>query len=180
MFVKTQQLGGSKRFFLCIGERGGNSANGTKSVEYSVGLGETLDLSAEQWRQILGRAANFRSVPLQDVLKTLEKYASTHGIGGEALAGLREAANVQKQSPRGLSGDRRSGQDQRSTALRMLGLEPGASDHDIELAFRKRARRYHPDVGGDAAKFRAILNARNLLLARETSASQRVPGRGET
>jgi hypothetical protein len=169
VYVKTKQRGGRTQYFLCIGERGGNAASSAKSMEYSVCLGDRLELSAGEWREILGKSQCFRTIPLQDVLAAVEKYAATRGLSPEIVKGLRQAAQGAKQSARAEASERRSQEDERTRALRVLGLRPGASDSDIESAFRRAARRHHPDVGGDSAKFRAIADARNLLLGGEAS-----------
>lgn len=165
MFVKTKERAGRTTYFLCIAESGGSS---WKAVEYSVCLGETLDLSGARWAEILRRAPEFRSVLLADVLEVMEGYAREHGLRSEVLDGLREAVRASRgrKPPRGEGSERRAPQGQRVEALRVLGLRPGSSDREIERAFRKAARRLHPDVGGDPAKFRALLEARNFLLGR--------------
>lgn len=167
MFIKTKERGGRTSYFLCIAEGGGS---GWKSVEYSVCLGETLDLSGPQWVRILRSSPDFRSVPLQDVLEVLERYVQDRGIPSGVLAGLREAAAGAKRRKvrRNADGDWHGQEEERGKALRVLGLPPGSSDDEIESAFRKAARRHHPDVGGDPARFRAIVDARNLLLGRST------------
>jgi hypothetical protein len=167
MFLKRQEREGRVCFFLCIAERGGNAASSGKSVEYSVCLGESLDLTSEQWVEVLLESKIFRSVSLGRVLETAEKYAAKNGFRFETLDGLRDAVRGEKRVSQGVKSERRSQDDERSTALRVLGLWPGASDAEIELAFRRAARRCHPDAGGDPARFRAIVNARNLLLGRE-------------
>lgn len=168
MFVKTKERGGRKHYFLCISVSGGDSGRGSKAFEYSVCLGPTLDLSGTQWTKVLRSSATFRAVALEDVLEVLEKYAAGHGLPSGILDGLREAAHASKwrKARRHAFSERRSQEDVRTKALRLLGLEPGSSDSQVEKAFRKAARRLHPDVGGDAAKFRAIVDARNLLLGR--------------
>lgn len=167
MFVKTKERAGRTQFFLCIPERGGNSGNSWKSVEYSVSLGETLDLSSAQWEEILRRSPEFRSVSLENVLEVVEQYVAKHGLPSEVLNGLREAVRSSGEKPRGhMRSERRSQEDEYTRALRLLGLAPGASDGQIESAFRKAARRLHPDVGGDPAKFRELVDARNLLSSR--------------
>lgn len=170
VFVRAKQDGQRTFFFLCIAERGGNSRGGDhsgKQIEYSVCLGDTLELPAEEWLEVLRKSPTFRSVSFKEVLKVVEKYATAHGFRPNTLAGLREAARGTKRARPSASSERRSQGDERIAALRLLGLPPGASDHAIELAFRKAARRHHPDAGGDPAKFRSIVNARDFLLGRD-------------
>ena len=167
MFVKTKERAGRTHFFLCIPERGGNSGNNWKTVEYSVSLGETLDLSSTQWEEILRRSPDFRSIPLERILDVVEQYVAKHGLPSEILDGLREAVRDPKAKSRTHShSERPSQEDDYTRALRLLGLAPGASDDQIESAFRKAVRRHHPDVGGDPAKFRELVDARNLLSTR--------------
>jgi hypothetical protein len=47
----------------------------------------------------------------------------------------------------------------------MLDLQPGATEAEIEKAFRAKALKAHPDQGGDAAIFRALKMAREACLA---------------
>ena len=42
---------------------------------------------------------------------------------------------------------------------RELGIARGASEAEIRSAYRSLAARHHPDTGGNAQKFRRILNA---------------------
>jgi hypothetical protein len=165
MFVKTKERSGRTLFFLCIAESSGSA---WKSIEHSVCLGETLDLSASQWLKILRSSAAFRSISLERVLEVLEGYVADRGFPLAVLAGLREAAGgaKQKKSRHKAHSERRGQESDRVAALHLLGLTPGSSDDEIESAFRKAARRYHPDVGGDPERFRAVVDARNLLLGR--------------
>jgi hypothetical protein len=179
MFVKTKERAGRTNFFLCIPERGGNSGHNWKTVEYSVSLGETLDLSSTQWEEILRYSPDFRSIPLEHVLEVVEQYVAKHRLPSEILDGLREAVRGPREKSRAHSySERKSQGDEYTRALRLLGLAPGASDDQVESAFRKAARRHHPDVGGDPAKFRELVDARNLLSTRhwepeETQATKR-------
>jgi len=175
VFVRAKQDGQRTFFFLCIAERGGNSGGGDhsgKQIEYSVCLGDTLELPAEEWLEVLRKSPIFRSVSFKEVLKVVEKYATAHGFRPNTLAGLREAAHGTKRTRPSVSSERRSQGDERVAALRVLGLAPGASEQQIELAFRKEARRHHPDVGGDPARFRAVVNARDFLLGRDSRAGE--------
>jgi DnaJ domain len=167
VFVKAKQDGGRTLFFLCIAERGGTDEIDGKTVEYSVCLGHTLSLNAGEWGEILRNSSTFRSVALSEVLNAAEKYAAVHGLHPETLMGLREAARGGKRAAAAGASERRFPEDERMRALHVLGLLPGAAAAEIESAFRKAARRHHPDTGGDPATFRAILNARNFLLGRE-------------
>ncbi len=167
MIVKTKTREGRAEFFLCIEERGGNNGS-WKTVEHSVCVGEKLSLSSRKWVEILQASREFRSVPIGNVLQELESYVANHGLSSHLLSGLREAAREARQESRkSVRSERRSQQDEYATALRALGLEPGASDAEVESAFRKAARRHHPDVGGNSARFRALVDARNLLLGRK-------------
>jgi molecular chaperone DnaJ len=53
----------------------------------------------------------------------------------------------------------------------VLGLQPGATDTDIKRAYRRLARRFHPDINpGDhtaEARFRQVLEAYETLIDRE-------------
>ena len=51
-----------------------------------------------------------------------------------------------------------------SAYLRVLGLKPTCTRADVVRAYRKRAKRYHPDHGGDAAKFRRLVDAKERVL----------------
>jgi hypothetical protein len=177
MFIKTKERSGRTYFFLCIAERGGNNADSAKVMEHSVSLGETLKLSAARWAEILRGSSVFRGVPLEDILKVVESYVTKRGLSPETVAGLREAVHgTFRQKPGSRASHlKESETDEFAAALKLLGIPPGSSDRVIESAFRKSARRHHPDVGGDPVKFRALLAARDLLLGRD-SASETYAG----
>ena len=58
--------------------------------------------------------------------------------------------------------------DQVYKAHRVLGLVPYASISDLESAYRRLARKTHPDIGGSAAKFRAVRDAYEYLTRLDT------------
>lgn len=62
------------------------------------------------------------------------------------------------------------------SARRLLGVPPGASRQDVEQAFRALAKTQHPDRGGDADRFAALLAARKLLLNSDRSRPHSVIG----
>jgi hypothetical protein len=48
--------------------------------------------------------------------------------------------------------------------LSKLGLPPNAGEDEIKSRFRELAKKYHPDTGGDASKFIALMEQyRNLM-----------------
>jgi DnaJ-domain-containing protein 1 len=55
--------------------------------------------------------------------------------------------------------------DPRREALRLLGLEAGASRDMIKRTYRQLAKNHHPDLGGDAEAFLRLDAAYRLLMA---------------
>jgi hypothetical protein len=51
-----------------------------------------------------------------------------------------------------------------SQYFKLLGVKSTATSADVKRAFRKRAKRFHPDQGGDAAKFCKLVEAKQRLL----------------
>ena len=45
----------------------------------------------------------------------------------------------------------------------VLGVSKNATNKEIKSAFRKLAQKYHPDAGGDEAKFKEISEAYDTL-----------------
>jgi len=56
-----------------------------------------------------------------------------------------------------------------NTDYQILGIEPGATDDQINKAFKKLAVKHHPDKGGDAEKFKRLVNARDNLINKKYS-----------
>ena len=54
--------------------------------------------------------------------------------------------------------------DPRADALRLLGLESGATKPMIKRAYRRLAKDHHPDLGGDAQAFHRLEAAYRLLM----------------
>lgn len=55
--------------------------------------------------------------------------------------------------------------------LAKLGLPHNADAHDIKLKFRELAKKYHPDTGGDAAKFIELMETYRQLLVKKSPLS---------
>ncbi len=56
-----------------------------------------------------------------------------------------------------------------SRARALLGVPAHATEEEVRHAFRRAARRAHPDAGGDASTFRSLVAARNVLATTLTS-----------
>lgn len=50
------------------------------------------------------------------------------------------------------------------TYYQILGINPDATEKEVKSAFRQLARKHHPDVKGDPAKFREIYEAYEVLM----------------
>ena len=53
-----------------------------------------------------------------------------------------------------------------SDPYEVLGVSPGATDADVQRAWRRVSKRVHPDVGGSPEEFRAALEAYHFLRSR--------------
>jgi molecular chaperone DnaJ len=59
----------------------------------------------------------------------------------------------------------------------ILGLTKGASEDEVKKAFRKLAQKYHPDKGGDEAKFKEVSEAYAVLSDKKKRAEYDTYGR---
>ena len=50
----------------------------------------------------------------------------------------------------------------------IVGTHRHATDAELRRAFRRQARRLHPDMGGDARSFRRLVSAHNILSNRSS------------
>jgi len=55
----------------------------------------------------------------------------------------------------------------------MLGLTPSATEHEIRRAYRRKAKKFHPDHGGDPDIMDALTMAYEQLMAHRQQASGR-------
>ena len=78
----------------------------------------------------------------------------------ESTQSSRRTRSDQRSTDRKRSGS----SDVRSAAYKILGLQFGASQHDIKKAHRRLAKQHHPDLGGSAENFRKINEAYQILL----------------
>ena len=54
--------------------------------------------------------------------------------------------------------------DAPSAYLGLLGITSPYTREAVQRAFRERAKRHHPDTGGDAVKFRELVEAKEHAL----------------
>lgn len=66
----------------------------------------------------------------------------------------------------------------RAEAFRILGLRPGADVRAVKRAYRRLARRSHPDAGGDPDSFHQVRSAYERLLPPRDGTPQPPRGRG--
>ncbi|MFM9047867.1 MAG: J domain-containing protein, partial [Cyanobium sp.] len=90
-----------------------------------------------------------------------ENHSQAHQSQGQRNASSSDAGQERGSSHR-QGGD--PGSDPRQEALRLLGLESGASPQAIKRAYWRLAKTHHPDLGGDAEAFRRIDAAYRLLV----------------
>lgn len=100
--------------------------------------------------------------PLQVVEELLRREERHHQRHHQRRSGTRTEnhshTNHQSHSKR------EAAADPRADALRLLGLEPGASQPMIKRAYRRLAKAHHPDLGGDAKAFHRLDAAYRLLI----------------
>ena len=109
-------------------------------------------LSEEPWRVV---------IELRRRLDQREKRRGTRTANNSASGGTSGGSSdgpTPKRKP--------PPSDPRREALRLLGLEAGASRDLIKRTYRRLAKNHHPDLGGDAEAFLRLDAAYRLLMAR--------------
>ncbi|MCP4973966.1 MAG: J domain-containing protein, partial [Prochlorococcus sp.] len=86
---------------------------------------------------------------------------------GEQQTGRQQQSSRQQQAGRQQQSHRHQHSQQepsRAAALKVLGLEMGASQQAIKKAHRNLVKQHHPDMGGSAEAFRRVNEAYQLLI----------------
>jgi hypothetical protein len=160
LYVKTKKPYHRSYFYLVRSRRSGKKV--TQSVVY---VGRNLSLSSADWFALLARAVKFETdgfppLSIRDVFLTVEKFMLKNDFPSSTMTGLKDAMKAAVHG---------------APAYRILGLRPGATVHEIRTAFRTLSRTHHPDVGGDSAKFQALVKARDELSNLGPTSSKTVP-----
>lgn len=154
MFIKTKTRFHQTYFYLAQSRRQGKKM--TQRCDY---IGNRLDLSREDWLLVVRRAsgrAGIKPPTIRDFFLVVQSYREKHGLPFETMAGLKAAMKFVVS---------------RGPDYAVLGLQVGATPAAIQSAFRALCRRHHPDVGGDPARMREIVAARDRILGPTPSAT---------
>lgn len=57
----------------------------------------------------------------------------------------------------------------RTEAARLLGIRTDASEEEVNVAYKKMAKKHHPDLGGDTQMFQKVLEAKETMLKKNIS-----------
>jgi DnaJ domain len=144
MFIKSKKHGRKFVFYLIQSRRVGQ-----KVSQFSLYLGDTLEMTASQWVARLARAKGFCPT-IRTVGPVVQEYARRYNLQWN-LVGIREAMRIESARSRPLS------------AHRTLGIQPGATRDQIRAAFRKLSQVHHPDHGGNPDEFKKLVKARDAL-----------------
>ncbi len=159
MWIKTKKKHKSRHYYYRLNH---SKREGAKVKSFSLYLGRTLALSAEEWLAKLASARGFQP-KVREVLPVVERYIHKHFLSEDWLDGLREAMRVECSFA--LPALRRLNA---SPYHLILGVGAGATKTEIRSAFRRLARKFHPDRGGDPAKFRELVAAFEALVPPKT------------
>ena len=81
---------------------------------------------------------------------------SVAGLWPQVIRALRELRGEPLGDP---PGEPPASLPELDLAYKLLGLAPSAPWSEVEKAYRQKAKRHHPDLGGDADAMRALNDA---------------------
>jgi hypothetical protein len=149
MFIKTKKRYRVTYFYLAQSRRAGK-----KMRQWCAYIGNRLDLTGAEWLDVLRTTnesvpAGFKPRTIRDIFLSVQKYTEKQHFPFETMAGLKAAIKFVVNN---------------GSHFTVLGLKAGATSAEIQSAFRALSRVHHPDVGGDPARFRALVAARDRLI----------------
>jgi len=109
-----------------------------------------------------GRASSERNLStvmglgLQELLFLMVIIAvlSATGLWPRIIRGLRELRGEHVEEPPSAASPH-----EMDLCYKILGISPSASWKEVERAYRQKAKRHHPDLGGDEDAMRALNDA---------------------
>ena len=130
--------------------------------EATKGLGRTIKHTSKVYDKVNNK--NFDVSKIND--KDIDKF-KRHGI--QFIGGVTDYVDLTKPKPTYSTQNQRPSYPQikpvnnNQKYYEELGLEQDATKKEIKSAYRKMARKYHPDRGGSNAKFRRVQEAYEKL-----------------
>ena len=97
---------------------------------------------------------------VEELLRRVERLERWPPAGGQQRRRGSRTENVSEGAERPSPGS----SEPRAGALELLGLAHGASPQAIRRAYRRLAKRHHPDLGGDVELFHRLDAAYRLLI----------------
>jgi hypothetical protein len=102
---------------------------------------------------------------LEQLLALLGECASANDRSDALLIAYLDRAHPDWRNASGAGGGAAAGQSMsRAEALDLLGLKEGASEKEIQAAYRRMMKKHHPDSGGSQYLAARINEAKNILL----------------
>ncbi len=132
----------------------------TGHMDGEILLGEHLGkhLSELDWSQLLVLRQSMKDSA--DSLRLLDAWLDRHHAGWRDQADGADAVDEDEPHSDGVAG----GHMTRDEALRILGLNEGASHKEVRAAYRQLMQRLHPDLGGSDYLAAVVNRAKAVLL----------------
>jgi DnaJ-domain-containing protein 1 len=150
-------------------------------LAWEPGFPTTADLDVLVGASLLGAIAYAFTRDLAFITKALG-FGVHEAVAKRMAARFREASEAPRQAPRAAPPP--SAADELLNAYRLLGVDPSASDREVNAAWRRRQAELHPDrVAGDPQEFErrtrvsaALNHARELVRAHRARMAARAAG----
>lgn len=117
---------------------------GGRMITWDAGLPSSSDVKRILRDSLSGAALSLLTRNLAHIRRAL-RFAAESAAAERLALHFRRAAADQREDPDRESADRRPPEDDLTHAYRVLGVEPTASDDEVQRAWRALQQRYHPD-----------------------------------
>lgn len=115
-----------------------------RMIAWDAGLPSSSDVKRILRDSLPGAALSLLTRNLAHVRGAL-RFAAESAAAERLALHFRRAAADRREDPQRESADRRTPEDDLTHAYRVLGLDPTASDDEVQRAWRALQQRYHPD-----------------------------------